>query len=78
MAQPARVPPSQMPAFIDAPSSSGRAGDVRSFLLAVAATSLAFLVSRGLRSMAGNNAPIWLSDAVLLAQLMVAHRGPID
>jgi diguanylate cyclase (GGDEF)-like protein/PAS domain S-box-containing protein len=73
MAQPAKVPPSRIPAFIDAPSSSCRAGDLRSFVLALAATSLAFLVSRGLRSMAGNIAPIWLSDAVLLAQLMVAR-----
>lgn len=43
------------------------------FALALVVTALAFLASRGLRSMAGQIAPIWLSNAVLLAQLIVAR-----
>lgn len=44
-------------------------------LVALAVTALAFLASRGLRAMTGQVAPMWLSNAILLAQLIVAARG---
>jgi diguanylate cyclase (GGDEF)-like protein/PAS domain S-box-containing protein len=72
MGQPAEGSTRKLAAFGEPPGSPGCAG-VRSLLLALVVTALAFLASRGLRAMAGQVAPIWLSDAVLLAQMMVAR-----
>jgi diguanylate cyclase (GGDEF)-like protein/PAS domain S-box-containing protein len=43
-------------------------------LAALVVTALAFLASRGLRAMTGQVAPMWLSNAVLLAQMIVTRR----
>jgi diguanylate cyclase (GGDEF)-like protein/PAS domain S-box-containing protein len=72
MGQPEKALTRILTAFREPPGSFGCA-NVRSLLLALVVTALAFLASRGLRTMAGQVAPIWLSDAVLLAQLMVAR-----
>src|ERR1700709_1529622 len=72
MRQPEKDLTQILAAFGEPPGSAGCAG-LRSLLLALVVTALAFLASRGLRAMAGHVAPIWLSDAVLLAQMMVAR-----
>jgi diguanylate cyclase (GGDEF)-like protein/PAS domain S-box-containing protein len=60
-------------AFIGAPHSSRWARNLWSMLLALVLTTVAFLASRALRTMAGQISPIWLANAVLLAQMMVAR-----
>jgi diguanylate cyclase (GGDEF)-like protein/PAS domain S-box-containing protein len=51
------------------------AAAVRSLLLAFAVTMLTCMASGALKTMAGEIAPIWLTNAVLLAQMMVARPG---
>src|ERR1700741_3121162 len=60
-------------AFSDTPPSSRWAGDIRALVLALAVTTVTCLASGALKSMAGEIAPIWLTNAVLLAQMMVAR-----
>jgi diguanylate cyclase (GGDEF)-like protein/PAS domain S-box-containing protein len=57
-------------------SSSIAAGlaDVWHLLLALMVTTLTCLASGALKTMAGEIAPIWLTNAVLLSQLMAASR----
>lgn len=54
-------------------ASAPRSHDFRSVLLAFAATALACIVSLALKVMDDEISPIWLVEAVLLAQLMVAQ-----
>ncbi|ADG14523.1 diguanylate cyclase with PAS/PAC sensor [Paraburkholderia atlantica] len=51
-----------------------RLGDVWCLLLTVTATTLTCLASGALKTMAGEIAPIWFTNAVLLSQLMVVSR----
>ena len=53
-------------------SLAGHCADVWHLLLALMVTTLTCLASGALKTMAGEIAPIWLSNAVLLSQLMVA------
>jgi integral membrane sensor domain MASE1 len=50
------------------------AGEVWHLLLALMVTSLTCLASGARQTMAGEIAPIWLTNAVLLSQLMAASR----
>lgn len=60
-------------AFVGSFSLRRQASAGETLLLALVATALAFLTSRGLRAMTGHIAPMWLSNAVLLAQMIVAR-----
>ncbi|MGF6837891.1 diguanylate cyclase (GGDEF)-like protein/PAS domain S-box-containing protein [Paraburkholderia youngii] len=51
-----------------------RLGDVWHLLLTLTATTLTCLASGALKTMAGEIAPIWFTNAVLLSQLMVVSR----
>jgi diguanylate cyclase (GGDEF)-like protein/PAS domain S-box-containing protein len=73
MGRRAERPGPEMRACVDESHRHREASFAVAFLLALVVTALAFLASRGLRSMAGQIAPIWLSNAVLLAQLIVAR-----
>lgn len=55
--------------------TSQRNEAVRSVLLAFVVTMLTCMASGALKTMAGEIAPIWLTNAVLLAQMMVARPG---
>jgi diguanylate cyclase (GGDEF)-like protein/PAS domain S-box-containing protein len=73
--QPAARPAPARRTFIESVRDRPGRMALRNALLAFVATALAFLASRGLRAMASDIAPIWLSNAVLLAQLIVARPG---
>jgi diguanylate cyclase (GGDEF)-like protein/PAS domain S-box-containing protein len=60
-------------AFVDELRSTRWAGDIWTLMLALAVTTVTCLASGALKSMAGEIAPIWLTNAVLLAQMMVAR-----
>lgn len=65
-------PTRELRAFIDASRLRRWASNIWSLLLAVAVTMLTCMASGALKTMAGEIAPLWLTNAVLLAQLMVA------
>ncbi|WOD14165.1 bifunctional diguanylate cyclase/phosphodiesterase [Paraburkholderia kirstenboschensis] len=54
--------------------SPGWANAVRALVLALAVTTVTSLVSRTLKATAGELAPIWLTNAALLAQMMVTPQ----
>ncbi|SDJ58052.1 PAS domain S-box-containing protein/diguanylate cyclase (GGDEF) domain-containing protein [Paraburkholderia steynii] len=56
------------------PSVTAKLADVWHLLLALMVTTLTCLASGALKTMAGEIAPIWLTNAVLLSQLMAAPR----
>lgn len=63
----------------DAPvnvASPPRVDNFRSVLLAMVATSLACMVSFALKSVDDEIAPIWLTNSVLLAQIVVNDLSP--
>ncbi|MFM0106951.1 diguanylate cyclase [Paraburkholderia rhynchosiae] len=75
MGQPSEKPPTGLSALVEAMLSPGWAKAVRALVLALAVTTVTSLVSRTLKATAGEIAPIWLTNAALLAQMMVApHR----
>lgn len=65
-------PTPELRAFIDSSHLPRWASNIWSLLLAFAVTMLTCMASGALKTMAGEIAPIWLTNAVLLAQLMVA------
>ena len=65
-------PTRELRAFIDTSRLRRWASNIWSLLLAVAVTLLTCMASGALQTMAGEIAPLWLTNAVLLAQLMVA------
>ncbi|WNC94768.1 diguanylate cyclase [Paraburkholderia sp. FT54] len=64
-----------MSALIEAMLSPGWDNAVRAMVLALAVTTVTSLVSRALKVTAGEIGPIWLTNAALLAQMIVVpHR----
>ncbi|MFL9922231.1 hypothetical protein PQR75_44600 [Paraburkholderia fungorum] len=64
-----------MSGLVEAMLSPGWANAVRAMVLALAVTTVTSLVSRTLKATAGEIAPIWLTNAAFLAQMMMApHR----
>jgi diguanylate cyclase (GGDEF)-like protein/PAS domain S-box-containing protein len=59
-------------AFVDSVGSPRCSQNIRSVLLALVVTTVAFFAGRALWTEAGRVAPIWLTTPVLLAQMMVA------
>ncbi|MFM0629336.1 hypothetical protein [Paraburkholderia xenovorans] len=75
MGQPSEKSPTGLSAPVEAMLSPDWAKAVRALVLALAVTTVTSLVSRTLKATAGEIAPIWLTNAALLAQMMVApHR----
>ena len=62
-------------AWVESLRSLRWTGAICSVALAFAVTMLTCMASGALKTMAGEIAPIWLTNAVLLAQMMVARRG---
>ena len=72
MGQSSEGPTPGLTASVDAPPPSGWIRDMWALILALAVTTVTCLASGTLKTMAGEVAPIWLTNAVLLAQMMVA------
>ena len=64
-------------AFAESLRSRRWAGPLWTLSLAFVVTMLTCMASGALKSMAGEIAPIWLTNAVLLAQMMVARPGRV-
>jgi diguanylate cyclase (GGDEF)-like protein/PAS domain S-box-containing protein len=72
MGQSSEGPTQGSRAFADNLPSSRWTRDVEALVLALAVTTVTCLASGTLKTMAGEIAPIWLTNAVLLAQMLVA------
>src|SRR5258707_10268507 len=72
MAKSSEGPPAESRVFVDMLRASPGIAAIWSLLLAFVVTMLTCMVSGALKTMGGEIAPIWLTNAVLLAQLMVA------
>jgi diguanylate cyclase (GGDEF)-like protein/PAS domain S-box-containing protein len=72
MGQSSEGPTPGLRASVDAPPPSCWTRDIWALVLALAVTTVTCLASGTLKTMAGEIAPIWLTNAVLLAQMMVA------
>ncbi len=75
MGSPSGHRPSERQAVSRPSRFAPRLADVGQLTVALVVTTLADLASGTLKSMAGEIAPIWLGNAVLLSRLMVAPRG---
>jgi len=72
MGQSSEGPSPELSASVDAPPPSCWTRAIWALVLALAVTTVTCLASGTLKTMAGEIAPIWLTNAVLLAQMMVA------
>ena len=72
MGQSSEGPAAGLRAFVNASPPSCWTRDICALVLALAVTTVTCLASGTLKTMAGEIAPIWLTNAVLLAQMMVA------
>jgi diguanylate cyclase (GGDEF)-like protein/PAS domain S-box-containing protein len=75
MGQVSEGPSPGLRTFVHAPLSSRWSRDIWALVLALAVTTITCLASGTLKTMAGEIAPIWLPNAVLLAQMVVAPPG---
>jgi diguanylate cyclase (GGDEF)-like protein/PAS domain S-box-containing protein len=75
MGQSSEGPGPESRASLESPVSLRWTAAVWSLLLAFVVTMLSCMASGALKTMAGEIAPIWLTNAVLLAQMMVARPG---
>lgn len=74
MGNPAGRLASDLQVFVEVSRLSRWAQDLWHLLLALIVTTVTCLASGALKTMAGEIAPIWLTNAVLLAQMMVVPR----